>query len=116
MPEENHPKVGRLEEVVASGFEDASCASRVCCYPLSTWSDPLHWKAQRDSKAKMLSLQSFLRKGVPLSYVEHSKPKGPNGPDPEPVDQVSALMMMIGPMLMHLAPRTVGVLIVPQVR
>jgi hypothetical protein len=25
-------------------------------------------------------------------------------------------MMMIGPMLMHLAPRTVGVLIVPQVR
>ena len=31
--------------------------------------DPLHWRAKRDPKAKMLSLQSFLRKGVSLAYV-----------------------------------------------
>jgi len=29
----------------------------------------LHWRAKRDAKAKMLSLQSFLRKGVSLGYV-----------------------------------------------
>ena len=29
----------------------------------------LHWRAKRDPKAKMLSLQSFLRKGVSLGYV-----------------------------------------------
>ena len=32
--------------------------------------EPLHWKSRRDPKAKMLSLQSFLRKGVSLGYVE----------------------------------------------
>ena len=31
--------------------------------------EPLHWKAKRDPEAEMLSLQSFLRKGVSLGYV-----------------------------------------------
>ena len=31
--------------------------------------EPLYWRAKRDPKAKMLSLQSFLRKGVSLGYV-----------------------------------------------
>ena len=29
----------------------------------------LHWKAERDPKANMLSLKSFLWKGVSLGYV-----------------------------------------------
>ena len=37
--------------------------------PLFPLHEPLHWKAKRDPKAKMLSLQSFLRKGVSLGYV-----------------------------------------------
>ena len=31
--------------------------------------EPLHWRAECDPKAKMLYLQSFLRKGVSLGYV-----------------------------------------------
>ena len=31
--------------------------------------EPLHKRAKRDPKAKVLCLQSFLRKGVSLSYV-----------------------------------------------
>jgi len=31
-------------------------------------SEPLHWRAKRDPEAKMLSLQSFLRRGVSLGY------------------------------------------------
>ena len=31
--------------------------------------EPLHWRAKRDPNAYMLSLQSFLRKGVSLGYV-----------------------------------------------
>ena len=38
-------------------------------HPLSPLHEPLHWRAKRDPKAKMLSLQSFLRKGVSLAYV-----------------------------------------------
>ena len=38
-------------------------------HPLSLLHEPLHWRAKRDPKAKMLSLQSFLRKGVSLGYV-----------------------------------------------
>ena len=38
--------------------------------PLSPLHEPLHWRAKRDPKAKMLSLQFFLRKGVSLGYVE----------------------------------------------
>ena len=33
-------------------------------HPLSPLHEPLHWRAKRDPKAKMPSLQSFLRKGV----------------------------------------------------
>jgi hypothetical protein len=35
--------------------------------------EPLHWEAKRDPKAKMLYLQSFLRKGVSLGYVGRIK-------------------------------------------
>ena len=42
-------------------------------HPLSPVHDPLHWRAKRDPKASMLSLQSFLRKGVSLSYVGRLK-------------------------------------------
>ena len=38
-------------------------------HPLSPLHEPLHWRAKRDPKAKMLYLQSFLRKGVSLGYV-----------------------------------------------
>ena len=38
-------------------------------HPVSPLHEPLHWRAKRDPKAKMLSLQSFLRKGVSLGYV-----------------------------------------------
>ena len=38
-------------------------------HPLSPLHDPLHWRAKSDPKANMLSLQSFLRKGVSLAYV-----------------------------------------------
>ena len=38
-------------------------------HPLSPPHEPLHWRAKRDPKAKMLDLQSFLRKGVSLGYV-----------------------------------------------
>ncbi|KAJ1472749.1 hypothetical protein T484DRAFT_1974656 [Baffinella frigidus] len=38
-------------------------------HPLSPLHEHLHWRAKRDPKAKMLSLQSFLRKGVALAYV-----------------------------------------------
>ena len=31
--------------------------------------EPLHWRAKRDPKANMLSLQSLLRNGVSLAYV-----------------------------------------------
>ena len=37
--------------------------------PLSPLHEPLHWRAKRDPRAKMLSLQSFLRKGVSVAYV-----------------------------------------------
>ena len=36
---------------------------------VSALHEPLHWKAKRDPKARMLSLQSFLRKGVSLGYA-----------------------------------------------
>ena len=38
-------------------------------HPLSPLHEPLHWRAKRDPKAKMLFLQSLLRKGVSLRYV-----------------------------------------------
>ena len=38
-------------------------------HPLSPLHEPLQWRAKRDPKAKMLSLQSFLRNGVSLGYV-----------------------------------------------
>jgi len=38
-------------------------------HPLSPLHEPLHWTAKRDPEALMLSLQSFLRKGVSLGYV-----------------------------------------------
>jgi hypothetical protein len=42
--------------------------------------EPLHWRAKRDPKAKMLFLQSFLLKGVSLGYVgEKLQPNGPQG-------------------------------------
>jgi hypothetical protein len=31
--------------------------------------EPLRWRAERDPKAKMLDLQSFLRQGVSSGYV-----------------------------------------------
>ena len=37
--------------------------------PLSPLHEPLHWRAKRGPKAEMLSLQSFLRKGMSLGYV-----------------------------------------------
>ena len=37
--------------------------------PLSPLREPLRWKAERDPNAKMLFLQSFLRKGVSSGYV-----------------------------------------------
>ena len=37
-------------------------------HPLSPLHEPLQWRAKRDPKAKMLSLQSFLRNGVSLGY------------------------------------------------
>ena len=37
------------------------------------------WRANRDPEAYMISLQSFLRKGVSLGYVERIKSKGPKG-------------------------------------
>ena len=37
--------------------------------PLSPLHEPLHWRAKRDPKAKMLFPQSFLRKGVSVAYV-----------------------------------------------
>ena len=46
---------------------------------------PEHWRAKRDPKAEMLSLQSFLRKGVALGYVGHNENlqdlKGPTAGD-----------------------------------
>ena len=33
----------------------------------------LHWRAKRDTNAKMLSLQSFLRKGVSLGHARRNK-------------------------------------------
>ena len=38
-------------------------------HPVSSLHEPLHWKVKRDPKANMISLQSFLRKGVSLGYV-----------------------------------------------
>ena len=38
-------------------------------HPLSPQHEPLHWRAKRDPKAKMLYLQSFVQKGVSLGYV-----------------------------------------------
>ncbi len=38
-------------------------------HPVPPLHEPLHWRAKRDPKAHMLSLQSFLRKGVVLAYV-----------------------------------------------
>ena len=50
-------------------------------HPLSPLHEPLHWRAQRDPKAKMLYLQSFLWKSVLLSFVGlNSNPKGPKAP------------------------------------
>ena len=43
-----------------------------CCaqsFPVCDCNEPLPWKVERDPKAKMLYLQSFLRKGVWLGYV-----------------------------------------------
>jgi hypothetical protein len=49
-------------------------------HALSPLHEPLHWRAKRDPKALMLSLQSFLREGrvVGLCWAQ-SKPKGPEG-------------------------------------
>ena len=38
-------------------------------HPISFLHEPLYWSAKRDPKAKMLHLQSFLRKGVSLGYA-----------------------------------------------
>jgi len=38
-------------------------------HPLSPLHESLHRRAKRDPEAEMLSLQSFLRKGVSLGYV-----------------------------------------------
>ena len=38
-------------------------------HPLFPLREPLHGRAKRDPKAKMLYLQSFLRKGVSLGHV-----------------------------------------------
>ena len=49
-------------------------------HPLSPLHEPLHWRAKRDPKAKMLSLQSFLREGRVVGPCwEKLKPKGPKG-------------------------------------
>ena len=44
---------------------------------ISVSDEPLHWRAKRGPKAKMLYLQSFLRKGV--SMLGEFKPKGSKG-------------------------------------
>ena len=42
--------------------------------------EPLHWRAKRDPKAVMLSLQPFLREGrVDGLCWAQSKPEGPKG-------------------------------------
>ena len=38
-------------------------------HPLSPLHEPLHWRTKRDPKAEILSLHSFVRKGVSLGYV-----------------------------------------------
>ena len=38
-------------------------------HPLSPLLEPLHRRAKRDPEVKMLSMQSFLRKGVSLGHV-----------------------------------------------
>ena len=51
------------------GGRDIFDTSSLQNHPLSPLHEPLHWRAERDPKAKKLSLQSFLRKGVSLGYV-----------------------------------------------
>ena len=49
-------------------------------HPLSPLHEPLHWRAKRDPKAQMLSLQSCLREGRVVGPCwEKLKPKGPKG-------------------------------------
>ena len=49
-------------------------------HPLSPLHEPLQWRAKRDPKAQMLSLQSFLREGrVVGPSWEKLKPQGPKG-------------------------------------
>ena len=49
-------------------------------HPLSPLHEPLHWRAKRDPKAQMISLQSSLREGrVVGPSWEKLKPKGPKG-------------------------------------
>ena len=41
--------------------------------PLSPLHEPLHWRAKRDMRAYIFFLQSFLRNGLSLGYVERIK-------------------------------------------
>ena len=52
-------------------------------HPLSPLHEPLHWRAKRDPRAQLLSLQSFQREGRVVGPCwEKLKPKGPKG-DPK---------------------------------
>jgi len=56
------PRVGRSYEHFPDGF-------KLHLLRMSLLHEPLHWRAKRDPKTEMLSLQFFLRKGVSLAYV-----------------------------------------------
>ena len=62
-------KKGLLEHL--SGYEPTchSCKTPQQSHPLSPPHEPLHRRAKRDPKAKMLYLQSFLRTSVSLGHV-----------------------------------------------
>jgi len=51
--------------------QSESLYTRSQSHPLSPLHEPLHWRAKRDPKAQLLSLQSFLREGrvVGLCWV-----------------------------------------------
>ena len=54
---------------MASGFGARGSGFELQDHSLSPLHEPLDWRAKRDPKAKMIDLQSFLRKGVSLGCV-----------------------------------------------
>ena len=53
----------------ASRGQSFQATQRQQSHPLSPLHEPLHGELNAIRKQKMLSLQSFLRKGMPLGYV-----------------------------------------------